>query len=370
MHEEKALQQFKHTYSVNVNNKQCYFLCILLPICSLIFLGCQGSAVHNENSEPLSVILNAEQVFSEGNSYLEFQEAREELANLAESMRTLPQATQQEICDQLASFPDETLPNFQEFLARGGLTCSLDLLARIDYFWQFHSSSLGQGQVENIGQARNDCVNSNGHFRMKYLSVRPGSDIDGSELPYGHLALTFDDGPQSFITSRLLDILDSRSVKATFFMIGKSVEELPSTAWQVANRGHSIGSHSYQHGRLSRMSTRNALNEVLKGHNTLLRRFSHHNAVKPFFRFPFGALNTSIKNAVLRNGLSIFSWNIDTRDWATSHPNQLAQYTWRQIQQAGYRGTLLFHELEQTVRIMPWLLETLANAGFCLVVFY
>ena len=66
--------------------------------------------------------------FSAGNSYLEFQEAREELASLAESVQSLPQTTQQEICNQLTSFSDEVLSNFQEFLARGeDLTCSLGL---------------------------------------------------------------------------------------------------------------------------------------------------------------------------------------------------------------------------------------------------
>ena len=118
-------------------------------------------------------------------------------------------------------------------------------------------------------------------------------------------------------------------------MIGRNVEQSPSIAWQVASRGHSIGSHSYQHRKLDRMSTRNALKEVFKGHNTLLRRFSNHDGIKPFFRFPFGALNTDLKKAVLRDGLSIFSWTVDTRDWAINNPNQLARYTWQQISKGG-----------------------------------
>ena len=367
MCKEKTLQKLNHTYTVDVNNKQCYFLyTISFLIYSFIFLGCQDAG-YNEQTEPLFVLSKAERTFSENNSYLEFQEMRKELSNLAENMGYLPETTEQTICDRLTSFSNEILSNFQEFLGKSDLTCSLDLLARIDHFWQFNKDALNQGQRLS---AQNNCVDQNGHFRMKSVSVRPGSYIDGRNLPYGHLALTFDDGPQGHLTSRLLDILDARSAKATFFMIGRSVERLPSVAWQVGSRGHSIGSHSYQHKRLSRMSTRNALNDVFRGHNTLMQKLSNSRAIKPFFRFPFGDSNSNLKNTVLRNGLSVFSWSIDARDWAETNPNRLAENTWRQIRQANYRGILLSHELEQTIRIMPWLLTTLANAGFCLVLLH
>ena len=363
MYKEKTLQKFNHIYSAIVNNKECYFLHIVfLLFYSLIIVGCQKTT-NNEEVEPLSIVLEAEQVFSESDSHLEIQEIQQRLSNLAEKVQSLNPTAQQEICDHLTSFSDEILSNFQEFLAKTGLTCSLDLLARIDHFSQFNPNATAQTRP-----TQNTCVDHNGHFRMKYLSIRSQSYIDGLDLPYGHLALTFNDGPNSQFTIRLLNILDSRSAKATFFMIGKNVEQLPNIALQVANRGHSIGSHSYNHRRLN--STRNALSDVFRGHNILLSKLSNHTSVKPFFRSPFGALNSNLKNAVLRNGLSIFAWTIDTRDRDISNPNRLLQNTWQQITQNNHRGILLFHESEQTIRIMPGLLESIANSGFCLVLFY
>ena len=406
-----------HIYKMNTNNKLYHFLCIILP---LLFLGCQKAADNNnEELDPLSLVLKAKQVFSENNSYMEFQEIREKLSDLAKDAQNLSPAVQQEICNQLESFSDEVLSNFQEFLIQAKLTCSSDLLTRIDHFQQSNqdlpdnqeetpieqikpaevdqdllddqedasieqtkqvnenlpddlSDLEGQEQIpmEQTQSTQGDCVDQNGHFQIQHFSIPSSSYIDGLNLPYGHLALTFDDGPRSNLTLRLLDILDTKSAKATFFMIGRNIERLSDIALNVADRGHSIGSHSYQHRQLNKMSTTDALESVLKGRDILSDVLLDHDSVKPFFRFPFGALNSNLKDAVLESGLSIFSWNIDTRDWATSNPSKLQQNTWQKIEQANYRGILLFHELEQTIIIMPWLLEKLANIGFCLVLFH
>lgn len=64
------------------------------------------------------------------------------------------------------------------------------------------------------------------------------------------VALTFDDGPVAYSVSEILDILRSRRVKATFFMIGGDVEQNPGAAREVALAGHEIGNHSYSHVRM------------------------------------------------------------------------------------------------------------------------
>lgn len=58
--------------------------------------------------------------------------------------------------------------------------------------------------------------------------------------------LTFDDGP-SIYTPQVLDILKKNGIKATFFMVGRHVEERPDLVRKVKAAGHSIGNHSYDH---------------------------------------------------------------------------------------------------------------------------
>lgn len=418
---------------MSVNNKSYCFLCILF---SLFLLGCQKAENNNyEELDPLSLVLRAKQVFSENNSYIEFQDIRQRLSDLAEDAQNLPPEVQQEICHELESSSDEVLSNFQEFLEKAELTCSLELLDRIDHFREQNLSDdpdqeqipveqtqpiqpplpiddpddnqeqvpveptqpdqvpldepqeqaplteptqpeapldapEDREQIPTEQPVQSDCVDQNGNFQMRYFPIHSESYIDGRDFPDGHLALTFDDGPRNDLTLRLLDILDARGAKVTFFMVGRNVERLPDIVLQVADRGHSIGSHSYRHEQLNRMSTTDALDSILKGRDILSDSLANHTSVRPFFRFPFGELTPSLKDAVLENGLSVFSWNMDPRDWAISNPSRLGLSIWRQIEQANYSGILLFHELEQTIAIMPWLLQRLANAGLCLVLFH
>jgi peptidoglycan/xylan/chitin deacetylase (PgdA/CDA1 family) len=83
-------------------------------------------------------------------------------------------------------------------------------------------------------------------------AFRPRSQVFGP-FPYRGgseedvVALTFDDGPNEPYTSQLLDVLDDRGVKATFFQVGRCAQRFPSSTRRVAESGHVLGNHSYSH---------------------------------------------------------------------------------------------------------------------------
>ena len=85
-----------------------------------------------------------------------------------------------------------------------------------------------------------------------WTAFRPRSQVFGA-FPYRAptrdkvVALTFDDGPNEPYTSRLLDVLDERGVKATFFQVGRCAERFPSCTRRVVESGHLLGNHSYSH---------------------------------------------------------------------------------------------------------------------------
>src|SRR5580765_718578 len=62
--------------------------------------------------------------------------------------------------------------------------------------------------------------------------------------------LTFDDGPNSNYTPKILDILKENNIKATFFVCGKNVKKNPEILKRIADEGHLIGNHSYSHSLL------------------------------------------------------------------------------------------------------------------------
>src|SRR5205814_1913499 len=61
------------------------------------------------------------------------------------------------------------------------------------------------------------------------------------------VALTFDDGPHPDFTPRILDILATRRVSATFFVIGRFARQFPGLIRRIHHEGHSVGNHSYDH---------------------------------------------------------------------------------------------------------------------------
>ncbi|GAB1447833.1 polysaccharide deacetylase family protein [Bacteroidota bacterium] len=64
------------------------------------------------------------------------------------------------------------------------------------------------------------------------------------------IALTFDDGPSTSRTPKLLALLRKHNVKATFFLLGKNIEKHPEIAKQIFQEGHLLGNHAYSHKRL------------------------------------------------------------------------------------------------------------------------
>jgi len=114
--------------------------------------------------------------------------------------------------------------------------------------------------------------------------IRPISPINGVYTNRNVAALTFDDGPHPAFTPDLLAILERHRVKATFFMLGRSAEENPDIVKSVAEKGHEIGNHSWDHPSFTRIGGATRRNQIR----------SCANALAPYgnrlFRPPFGHL--------------------------------------------------------------------------------
>src|SRR5712692_8572972 len=85
-------------------------------------------------------------------------------------------------------------------------------------------------------------------------AVAPWSELFGPTLRHTEssrkIALTFDDGPNPAVTSRLLELFDRYSVRATFFLIGKFARACPDLVREIFVRGHLIGNHTDTHPSL------------------------------------------------------------------------------------------------------------------------
>ncbi|HEY3424133.1 MAG TPA: polysaccharide deacetylase family protein [Negativicutes bacterium] len=158
--------------------------------------------------------------------------------------------------------------------------------------------------------------------------TEPTPVVDTSEFNRGHnipgklywagsvkdkkVALTFDDGPENHWTPQILEVLQKKKVKATFFVIGKQVQSYPEVLRQIYDQGHVIGNHTLNHADLTKMSAPEVEKE-LEDCAAIIQGIigKSPRLVRP----PFGFHNTTVDDTVYSKNQIIVLWSIDTEDW-------------------------------------------------------
>ncbi|TEB41353.1 polysaccharide deacetylase family protein, partial [Flavobacterium circumlabens] len=128
------------------------------------------------------------------------------------------------------------------------------------------------------------------------------------------IALTFDDGPGPF-TVEVLELLKKYNANATFFCIGKNIENHPEIVKQIIEEGHLVGNHSYSHSKFFDFYNAAAITKELQKTDSLLEKFTP-GKVK-FFRPPYGVTTPSIRRALKITGHQVIGWNIRSLDGGT-----------------------------------------------------
>lgn len=133
----------------------------------------------------------------------------------------------------------------------------------------------------------------------------------------GDIALTFDDGISKY-TRQVLEILEEENVKATFFILGNTLDDPKNQ--QVVNEvldkmkadGHTISSHSYSHPNFDDLWPEGIQCEMDKTKGLFLERLGK---APRFMRPPFGNINSQSIKSLNDLGYFIIKWNLDTNDW-------------------------------------------------------
>lgn len=184
-------------------------------------------------------------------------------------------------------------------------------------------------------------------------------------LADGEIVLTFDDGPLKPYTRAVLKALARQCTKATFFIVGRMAAADPAMVREVAKEGHTIGSHTFTHAKLSALTADKAEEEVELGLSTVAAALDA--PVAPFFRFPYLRPNTGAVAYLKTRDIASFMIDVDSRDFRTRDPEEVKKNVLTQL--AGRRkGILLFHDIQpSTAHALPDLLAELKKRGFKVV---
>jgi peptidoglycan-N-acetylglucosamine deacetylase len=170
-----------------------------------------------------------------------------------------------------------------------------------------------------------------------YQSMAPtgqwyGRTFTGLDRGTKQIALTYDDGPNDPHTLGLLEVLAKQEVHATFFLIGRYVQQLPEIVRQIVSAGHTVGNHTFTHPLLIFKSgaqirqelsdCRSALQDAIGGNSNLISNL---------FRPPFGGRRPAVLRIARELGLEPVMWNVTGYDWSAPPSAVIEQKVAKQI---------------------------------------
>jgi peptidoglycan/xylan/chitin deacetylase (PgdA/CDA1 family) len=166
-----------------------------------------------------------------------------------------------------------------------------------------------------------------------YQSMAPTGQWYGrtfTGLPRGsrQLALTYDDGPNDPHTLSLIEVLSRHNVRATFFMMGRYVQQRPDIVREIAQAGHIIGNHTVTHPLLTFKSEGEIGKELSDCRTALHDAVGEHSKL---FRPPFGGRRPAVLRIVREQGLTPVMWNVTGYDWNAPPASNIEQKCAKQI---------------------------------------
>ncbi len=117
--------------------------------------------------------------------------------------------------------------------------------------------------------------------------------------------LTFDDGPTTGVTEQVLDLLKAYNSKATFFCIGKNIEQNPQLFERIKNEGHATGNHSYSHQDGWKTCTFSYVKDAMKGNEKIQ---------SSLFRPPYGRITLG-QSSLLKKKFKLVMWDVISGDF-------------------------------------------------------
>ncbi|WP_281167945.1 polysaccharide deacetylase family protein [Paenibacillus assamensis] len=177
--------------------------------------------------------------------------------------------------------------------------------------------------------------------------------------------LTFDDGPNSH-TPEILRILKEHNIKATFFMLGNSMQQHPDLIKQIVDEGHYPALHSMTHNftKLYRSGSANNFIEEQKEAQQLVKEAT--GVTTNLIRAPYGSapqIKEPFRDDIAEAGFKMWDWTLDTLDWNyAKNPSGMLDEVKRGLKKD--TEVILMHDRKQTVEILPELIEYISSQGY------
>lgn len=242
------------------------------------------------------------------------------------------------------------------------------------------SESNSQNKDANNGKANEESKNINegqqnttNHKGLTKEQLKAIDNIYDSKEKVAFL--TFDDGPSSNVTPKILDVLKKEDIKATFFVLGTMVKANPGVLRREREEGHYIANHSYSHVYSKVYANKNKpLEEYNKTNKLIQEALGDSNYQSNIFRFPGGSvggyydkLKQKAKKKFQEKGISYLDWNCLTNDSDGAETKQAIMQNLKATSKGKKSLVILMHDApnkDLTAKTLPDVIKYLKEQGY------
>lgn len=178
-------------------------------------------------------------------------------------------------------------------------------------------------------------------------------------IPEKIIALTFDDGPYTPVTMRILDVLEEYGAHATFFVVGNRVKNYQDCVIRATNLNCEIADHTWSHQTLTKLSGDAVSAQI----NDCADTVYNLTGIRPVVMRPVGgSYNSTVSQNV---GMPMIIWSVDTNDWKYRDSNHVINEI---LNNAKDGDIVLMHDLyETTASAVEYVVPELVDRGYTLV---
>jgi peptidoglycan/xylan/chitin deacetylase (PgdA/CDA1 family) len=184
------------------------------------------------------------------------------------------------------------------------------------------------------------------------------------------VAITFDDGPSPVYTPQILALLKKYNAKATFFVLGRKVEQYPQVIKAMAQDGHEIGNHTFDHPRLTETAKRKCERELERTRLDLelLGCGNQPHLVRP----PYSAYDKQLTTYLTHTKRELVLWSLDSGDWKGLNADTIVHNVLDRVKNG---SIIIFHDSDEkdeadrrpTIEALKVILPALQQRGYRMV---
>ncbi len=232
---------------------------------------------------------------------------KESYPQAAETKETTSAATAENVTERLTT-PAAKSVSSGTYTGRVPLAC-------IDFIFEsLNTKNLPKNKIcHNFGAAANEKPHSITLSNQKFFDGKGFNAVAYDNKSDGKpLYLTFDCGYENGYTSKILDILKEKGVKAAFFCTLTQMKSQPQLIARMINEGHTVGNHTNKHPSYAKISRTRMAQEIKDFDDYLRLNFGY---TSPFFRFPYGEYTEESLELVNSLGYKCVFWSLSYEDW-------------------------------------------------------